>query len=170
MEQTARDLLDRMRPDMEAATWSMEDVDIDLRARYEGAIQQVGEVPFLAELFLNLGDATLSRWLDALDFVWKDLPFSAWKEVLHLVGWKEPAVYQLVWSAADLLGVDMVRVILDDPEADPVARDCAVRVFPRGAPRSYSALTGEPITPPIKSLWRRMAAQGAPMIYDVGRA
>lgn len=168
MGATAIEIFERMRSDVEAVAWSAEDVDIDLEARYQAAILELGAVPFLAELFLNLGDSTLTRWLTCLDFVWEALPFSAWKEVLHLVAWNAPAVYQLVWSAAGFLGVDMVRVILDDREVDPVARDCALRVFPRGPPRSYSSLTGKPIIPPIRSLWRRMAAEGAPMIYDLG--
>lgn len=170
MTETAQDLIDRIRPDIDAVTWAMEDPDIDLQARYHAAILEVGAPAFVAQLFLDFEDSTLAGWLKWLDFAWEDLPFSAWKEVLGRVAWNHQAVYRLVWQAARLLAVDMVRVILDDPDVDPVARACAVTDFPRGAPRSYSSLTGEPIVPPIQPLWRRLAAEGAPMLHVIEAA
>lgn len=167
MNETARELFERMRPDLEARAWAMDGPNIDLRAKYQDAIREVGPAAFLAQLFLQFGDSTLTRVLNCMRFAWRDLPFSAWKEVLHLVAWSEPAVYQLVWSAADLLGVDMVRVILDEPNVDPVARHAAQTTFPNGPPRARAWSTGEPITPEvIPPLWRRLAAEGAPMIHD----
>ncbi len=166
MTETARELLDRMLPDMKAFIWGAEDADIDLKAKYQPAILAVGAVRFVAELYRNLGDATLDRWLNALNFVWEPFPFSAWRQVLHLVANDPLVVYRLVWSAANLLGVDMVRTILDDPEVDPRARDYVASEFPRGPPRRYDSRTGEQVRRPYNSLWRRMATEGAPMLYD----
>ncbi len=166
MKETARELFERMRPDLEHCAWPGDEEPDAFQARYRDAILEVGAVPILAELFLHFEDSMLTRCLNCLNFVWNPLPFSSWKEVLHLVAWSAPAVYQLVWSASDLLGVDMVRVILDDPEVDEVARECATTTFGGAPPRLYS-VTGVPLTPYIKPLWRRLATEGAPMIYDI---
>ncbi len=166
MAETARELVHRMLPDVDAVTWGAEEVDIDLKTKYQPAILEVGAVPFVAELFRHLGDATLRHWLNALEFVWEPFPFSAWRLVLHRVASDPLVVYRLVWSAANLLCVDMVRAILDDPEVDPLARDYVASEFPRGPPRMYDGSTGEQVRLPYNYLWRRMAAEGAPMLYD----
>lgn len=144
----------------------MSDEEIDFQARYASAIGSIGAVPFLTELFRRLGDSTLLRALTSLSFVWKDLPFSAWQEILHGIAEDIDAVYQFTWFAAPYLGLDILAMIRTDPNVHDNARDFIRTQFPDGAPDSGGAHEEEVLSScgvDPRELWRRLAREGAPM-------
>jgi hypothetical protein len=170
MNEAAKELIQRMQSDIDHYGWSAAGDEIDLEAKYRATIEEVGAVPFLAELFLQFGDSTLASWLMFLSFAWKDLPFTAWKEVLYRISWNDPAGYQFVWFATQNLGLDIRRIIRQDPHVDEVARDLVARVFsgrssPPGSRATIEALAEHGVD--AVRMWRRLASEGAPMAVDL---
>jgi hypothetical protein len=142
------------------------DKELDFRARYGEAIRSMGEVAFLCELFRRWGDSTLLRALTSLSFVWKDLPFSSWQQILQHISGDIDATYQFVWFAAPYLGLDILSMIRNDPNVHDTARDLIRRQFPEGAPESGGELEQEVLTAcgvDPHALWRRLEQEGAPM-------
>jgi hypothetical protein len=156
-------LIDELNEDLRAILYGAE---LDLHAKYGDAIRDVGAVPFFAEVFRRLGDATLSRLMTHLTHVWKDLPYESWKEILYRISGDTGAVYQFIWFACEYLALDAVRLIREDPAVDQTARGVADFDFPRGCPQSGSewireVLEDHGVDP--QQLWRRLADEGAPM-------
>jgi hypothetical protein len=156
-------LVDEMKQDV--AAWLRGD-EIDVAAKYRLAIESIGMPVFFAAIFLRFADATLSGWLLCLIPLWKDLNFAGWKEVLYRISSSAPAIYQFVPFAVEYLGIDMVRVIAEDPAVDNVAREFAAREFTEGGPPAGSDWVRERLEEngvDQKQLWSRFAEQGAPM-------
>lgn len=163
MAEIAEQLIGEMKNDVEV--W-VSGNEIDLESRYRTAIDAVGAVPFLAELFRRFGDATLTHWLIRLTFVWKDLPFVAWKQILSHIWDDTSAIYHFVTFVTEFLAIDIVRMIHEDLAVPETARDFAAARFPRGGLDPGSAWVQEMLADQgvdRRLLWRRLAAEGAPM-------
>lgn len=150
--------------------WSSEE-EIDFAGRYGAAIQSMGAIPFLTEAFRRFEGSTLLAYLGAATFVWKDLPFSAWKEVLHRISDSSQAVYQYVRFTSPFLGIDILSMIRTDPNVHDNARELITLDFPNGAPRGGTwereILENSGVDP--VAMWRRLASEGAPMKMDVSQ-
>lgn len=160
MPDAAGQLIIEMQPGVESCD------DTQLAARYRAAIDAVGPVPLLAEIFRRFEDATLKGWLLCLSFVWEDLPFAAWKEILYRISDDDSAVYQFVPFATEFLAIDIAAVIRDDPAVHPSARIFTARQFPKGGPPPGSDWVRQVLLDhgiEVHRLWRRLAAEGAPM-------
>lgn len=163
MQGSAVRLLDEMKRDVDA--W-LHGEEIDIAAKYRAAIESVGMVPLFAAVFLRFGDATLSGWLMCLIPIWKSLSFGEWKGVLYEISADAPAIYQFVPFATEYLGINIVRIIAEDPAVDNVAREFVARQFPEGGPTPGSEWVRERLEEngvDQSQLWSRLAAEGAPM-------
>jgi hypothetical protein len=101
--------------------------------------------------------------------MWTNLPFQAWQEVLRRISGHSPAIYQFVPFASRFLGLDMVRMIQDDPQVEEVGRAFAAYNFPNGGPPPGSEWVRERLAElgvDQAQLLRRLAAEGAPMRLD----
>jgi hypothetical protein len=166
VKESASKLVDELKDDVNACTLGKE---IDVQAKYGTAIAGVGAVPFLTEVFLGFADTTLTGWLLCLTFVWKDLPFQAWKEILYRISADAPAVYQFVWFASEYLAINIVQIIHEDPAVNQPARILARNQFSKGGPRPGSEWVREVLEEHgvnQHQLWRRLATEGAPMKLD----
>lgn len=162
VEPSAR-LVDRMLEDVRAG---MRGEAIDLGGRYRAAIEQVGAVPFLVEVFGRFEDSMLSVWLMATTFVWKDLGFDAWKEVLRPLASNVDALYQFVIFAAEYLAIDILSVIRNDTSLPEAGRAFAARQFSKGGRPPGSRWLREQLQErgvDQPAMWRRLRAEGAPM-------
>jgi hypothetical protein len=162
----AAKLVSDMKPDIDR--WIAEE-EFDFQSKYDAAIQSVGPIPFLAELFRRFEDSALTTYLGATAFLWKDLPFLAWKAILYRISDSGQAVYQFVWFAASFLGLDISSIIRTDPNVDGSARELISVQFPGGAPKSGGAWERQVLedngVDPL-AMWRRLASEGAPMKID----
>jgi hypothetical protein len=166
MAESASKLVDELKDDVNA--W-MRGKDVDVRGKYGEAIDTVGTVPLLTEVFRRFADTTLTGWLLCLAFVWKDLPFRAWKEILYRISDDDPAVYQFVWFASEYLAVNVVKIIHEDPAVSETARILARKQFAGGGPPPGSEWVREVLEEQgvnQSQLWRRLADEGAPMRLD----
>jgi hypothetical protein len=84
--------------------------EIDFQGKYASAI---GAIPLFTALFRSHEDSTLSAYLRALTFLWKDLAFSTWQEILYRISDSCQAVYQFVWFTSLFL---RPRCPVDDPD------------------------------------------------------
>jgi len=100
-------------------------------------------------------------------FLWKDLPFSAWKEILHRISDSTQAVYQFVWFTSPFLGIDILSMIQTDPDVHDNARDFIRLHFPRGGVYEKELLEDSGVDP--IALRRRLASEGALMKIDVSQ-
>lgn len=163
MPKSAGELISEMKYDVEV--W-LSGTEVDLEATYRAAIEAVGAVPFVAEVFRRFGNSTLIRWMIRLIFVWSDLPFAAWKEVLYRISDDTSALYQFIPFVTEYLAVDIVRIIREDPALDEAIRIFADARFPRGGPAPGSEWVFDVLADhgvDQRQLWRRLAAEGAPM-------
>jgi hypothetical protein len=168
MPKTADELISEMKEDVEV--W-LSGKEVDLDAKYRAAIDATGPILFMAEIFRRFGDTTLSGWLIRLIFVWRDLPFAAWKQVLYRVSNDTSAVYQFIPFVTEYLAIDIVRIIHEDPSVDGTARTFADARFPRGGPAPGSEWVRDILADhgvDQHLLWRRFAAEGAPMKLNPG--
>lgn len=146
--------------------------DIDFQARHAAAVRDIGPARLMIELFRRLEDSVLSDALYATGFAWQGLAFATWREVLRAISDNRQAVYQFVWFAAQFLGVDVLAMIAGDPAVDAVARDFVGREFPGGAPRaagSWERDAMDAVDIDAMAMWRRLAAEGAPMKVDLAQ-
>jgi len=107
-----------------------------------------------------------------LPFAWKDLPFSSWKEILYRISSNDQAAYQLVWFIPEFLGIDVVSLIRNDPRVNETAREVVRVHFPGGGPGAGTAWTKDLLHDngvDQPALWRRLAAEGAPMKVDLSK-
>ena len=165
----AHALLERMKPDVRS--WLRDD-DVDLSAKYREAILELGAVPFLTELFVRPGNASLSDWIAALAFLWKDLSFQEWKEILYGVSRDAPATYHFVGFAPEYLAIDVLRIMEEDPKVDEVGRAFAKQHFTGGGPTPGAEWVRnqmEVLGVDQLGMWRRLASEGAPMKIDLPR-
>jgi hypothetical protein len=165
---SATNLLSEMKSDIDLYKSGEE---IDFAGKYATSLLSIGAVPVLTELFRSFEDSTLFAYLSAVPFLWKDLPFSAWKQILYRISDSTQAIYQFVWFAAPFLGIDVLSMIDADPHVDERARAFVRLEFPRGAPPSRNwereVLENSGVDPVL--LWRRLASEGAPMKVDLSR-
>lgn len=143
--------------------------DIDFKARHAASVQALGQARTMVELFRRLEDSVLSDALYATGFVWQDLAFATWRDVLREISDSRQAVYQFVWFAAQFLGLDVLAMIADDPAVHDTAKDFVRHEFPSGAPRAgghWERDAMEAVGIDAVTMWRRLAAEGAPMKID----
>ncbi len=146
--------------------------DIDFQTRYEASVRTLGPVRMVVELFRRLEDSVLLDALYATGFVWKDFDFWTWRDVLRSIADSRQAVYQFVWFAAPFLGLDVLAMVADDPAVDDTAKDFVRYEFPSGAPRAggvWERNAMDAVGIDAVAMWRRLAAEGAPMKVDFSR-
>ena len=146
--------------------------DIAFEARHAAAVRTIGPARLMVELFRRLEDSVLSDALYATGFAWQGLAFATWREVLREISDSRQAVYQFVWFAAQLLGLDVLAMVADDPTVDDTAKDFVRYEFPSGAPRAgcpWERNAMEAVGIDAVAMWRRLAAEGAPMKVDFSR-
>jgi hypothetical protein len=146
--------------------------EIDFQGKYAAALLSLGAIPFLTQLFRRFEDSTLSAYLSAVTFLWKDLPFQAWQEILYRISDSTQAIYQFVWFASPFLGLDILSMIHTDANVDDRARAFVSLEFPRGAPppgRSWEREVLENSGVDPVAMWRRLASEGAPMKIDLSQ-
>ena len=140
--------------------------EVDFQGKYEAAIQAISPIPFLTELFRRFEGSALSGYLLALPFLWKELPFSAWQEILRRISDNTQATYQFVWFASPFLGLDILSMIQSDPKVNDTAREFVCGEFPSGAPKAGGSWEMEVLENSgvdARALWKRLGDEGAPM-------
>ena len=144
--------------------------DIDFQSRYDAPLRALGPAGAMVEILRRLEGSVLSDCLHAMGFVWQDLEFTTWRDVLREISDSRQAVYQFVWFAAQFLGLDVLTMIADDPAVDDAAKDFVRHEFPSGAPRAgghWERDAMEAAGIDAVAMWRRLAAEGAPMKIDL---
>jgi hypothetical protein len=127
-------------------------------------IRAVGEVTFFVELLRTRADSWLRNAMLSLSFAWKDTPYEVWRQVLREVAADAIVMYQLEWSFAELLGIDVNRMIDSDPAAQALVRQ---RGSYGGRPGTWWEEICQDYGIDYRAIWRRLAAEGAPMLHDV---
>lgn len=143
--------------------------EIDFQGKYEAAIRSSGAIVFLTELFRRFEGSALLACLNAVTFLWKDLAFCSWREVLLGIDDSTQAIYQFVWFAARFLGIDILSMIQMDPDVNETAKVFVRAEFPSGAPHAGGSWEREALENTgvdAVALWKRLAAEGAPMKVD----
>ena len=138
------------------------DADPDLERQFGERVRALDQEALFAYLFHTQADSSLSGWLRALGFAWKDVPFATWLAILRDVADDRPAVYQFLWFASESLGLDVHRLGVAHPN---VSLELQGETFGDGGPHPLSpvlrARLGDRLD--YESVWRRLAAEGAPM-------
>ena len=167
MNEAIDSLLERMRSDVDACALGD---SIDIEAQYGQNIAEAGSVEFFTAVFRRFEDSTLTGWLLCLAFAWKELSFQQWKQILCGLSDATRSLYGLIPFLTSFLAIDITQLIRTDPSIPlPIRRYSEFR-FPRGGPPPGSAWVQEMLAIrgiEVSELWRRMAAQGAPMRQEI---
>jgi hypothetical protein len=132
---------------------------------YLERIKAVGDVPFVVELFRTFADNDLTSWMLRLAFWWEDLPLRVWTELLREICREPNVMYQFVWAASELLAIDVPALVRADPTVS-AAVGAHVRRGPAAGSRWWRERLEEQGIDYVR-IWRRLAAEGAPMNIDV---
>ena len=160
---TADEVVTAMKPEMDAFLRGQGDA---LAATWTAAANEAGPAQVMSTVFLRFADATLSSWLLGTAFIWKEFSFAEWKEVLACIAHDAPALYQFIPFATRYLAIDIVRVIREEPDLDPMAQTFAAERFSKGGPAPGDEWIREMLEDngiDQYELWRRLASEGAPM-------
>ncbi|HEX3761774.1 MAG TPA: hypothetical protein VHW23_23910 [Kofleriaceae bacterium] len=133
-------------------------------------IKEVDHRVFIGEILQRFSDARLTSWMFALAPYWKDLPYSVWKLVLQDICAERRLVYQFVWVAGEFLALDVAAMVASDPEVARRAGPFMSYQFPNGGPRAGDRWWIDKFEQrgiDYAAVWRRLAAEGAPMNVDV---
>ena len=113
--------------------------DVDFDRRYAVELESLGPAVFLAALFSRYEGSTLLSHMHAFSFVWKDLAFDAWREVLRRIANSRQAIYQVVWFTTTFLGIDVIAIVQFDADLPAEAGEFVNFEFPTGGPRAGGA-------------------------------
>ncbi len=157
------DTLERLLDDMHAfrEAWSG-DTDADLEETFGDRARELGARAVLTVLFRTYQDSWLSGWLRTLRWVWKDVPYPTWLEILEDLSEDRNFLYQFLWFASESLALDIHRL----PALAPNLRtELDSETFRDGGPL--------PISPHLRArmedhfdyeaMWQRLEHEGAPM-------
>ena len=139
--------------------------EIDFAAKYENDIRAIGDVEFVATMFLAEEDSELTNLLLRLTCIWKNFPFDVWRQVLRQIAARQPALYQFTWFASGMLAIDVGEMIRSDPAIDAAVYRQFEFTFREGVPQpedwTREILEREGVD--CEGMRRRLAAEGAPM-------
>jgi hypothetical protein len=125
-------------------------------------VRALGARDLLVHLFRTASGSGLKVSLRSLRFAWEDVPYQTWVDVLEEVADDPTSVYDFLWFAAESLGLDVHRI---PAFHEGVRRALASETFHDGGPHPVSAglreRSGDEFD--YEGLWRRLAAEGAPM-------
>jgi hypothetical protein len=169
MEESVDLLITTMHTDVDSCALGG---DLDLEGKYGATIQNLGAADFFAGVFHRFEDSTLTNWLLCLTFAWKELSFDQWKQVLYSFSDHIDALYGFIPFASQFLGIDIVRVIAEDPSVNQRVRRYAAHRFPKGGPAPGSVWVREMLHArgiDVHQIWHRLEAEGAPMKVELSK-
>lgn len=158
--ETARELLDAIRLAGKAAPSNELYQPAEMRPR----IRAVGDVPFFIALHRTYVDSTLKSEFFGLCAYWKEVPYEVWRQVLREVAAEPIVMYQLTWTYGEFLGIDVPKMIASDPVASALVRDPSGI---KGEVGPWFLTQCELYELDYIAVWRRLAAEGAPMRHDL---
>jgi hypothetical protein len=158
--ETARDLI----ADMVTARSSVPKDEFFIPRAFEARIRAVGDVPFFLELMRTYTDSTLEGKMLSLAFYWKDTPYETWRQLLREAASDATLMYQLRWIFSTCLAIDVVKMVDADPEVR--ARVHGNPPCPTAGGEWWEEITAD-LGLDYRTIWRRLAAEGAPMNVDV---
>ena len=125
-------------------------------------LRALGAREVLVHLFRSYSDSTLRFWLKSLAFLWKDVPYGTWLEVLGEIAEDRRFVYQFLWFASESLALDIHRLPIFDPN---IEIELSGETFRDGGPLPISARLRERLGDDFdyEAVWGRLADEGAPM-------
>jgi hypothetical protein len=131
---------------------------------FAARIRAAGDVSFFVELVRTLTDSTLVSKMLSLAFYWKDMPYEIWRQILRELAGDAILMYQLRRVLSQVLAIDVAKMIEADPQV-------LARVHSNPRWQSAGGEWWEEITADLgleyRTIWRRLAAEGAPMNVDV---
>jgi hypothetical protein len=151
MTDTPQRLLDDMQALREAWTG---DASPDLEAEFGDRARALGAPALLRYLFRTYQDAWLSGWLRSLRWLWEDVPYATWLELLEDLAEERRFVYQFLWFASESLALDIHRLPVF---AQNVRIELDGETFRAGGPLPRSE------DPGYEAMWQRLEHEGAPM-------
>ena len=159
MTDTPGKLLTEIREYDEA--W-LHEADPDLALEFGDRLRAIGARNVLLHLFRSFGDSALSVWLKQLSFLWKDVPYATWLELLEELAEDRRYLYQFLWFASASLALDIHRLPVFHPNLQAELRS---ETFRDGGPHPVSPELRAALedTLDYESLWQRLADEGAPM-------
>jgi hypothetical protein len=125
-------------------------------------VRALGARDLLLHLFRAHSGSGLKFWLSTLRFLWQDLPYRTWVEILEEIADDPGSVYDFLWFASETLGLDIHRIPAFHPG---VRRALASETFRDGGPHPITARLRERGGDDFdyEGMWDRLAAEGAPM-------
>lgn len=125
-------------------------------------VRALGARDLLVHLFRTASGSGLKVRLRSLRFLWEAVPYETWVDVLEEVADDPGSVYDFLWFAAESLGLDLHRI---PAFHEGVRRALASETFRDGGPQPISSGLRERGGDDFdyEGLWRRLAAEGAPM-------
>ena len=125
-------------------------------------LRALGGREVLLYLFRTYSDATLGAWLNALGFLWEDVPYRVWLQILEEIADDRTAVYQFLWFASESLALDVHRLPVLHPN---IEIELTGETFRAGGPHPISHRLRERLDDGLDydAIWRRLADEGAPM-------
>jgi hypothetical protein len=158
--ETARELI----ADLAAAEMAAPKDEFFSPSAFVPRIRAVGDVPSFVELMRTYADSTLQGWMLRLAFYWKDMPYETWRQILREVASNAVLMYQLGRILSGCLAIDVMEMVA----SDPVARARVHDNHPwRRAGGEWWEEICEDYGLDYRTIWRRLAAEGAPMNVDV---
>ena len=160
---SAEEVVTAMKPAVDAC---LKGKGADVAASWAVPVAETGPAQVIAVVFRRFADSTLAGWLANTTFIWRDLTFADWQDVLTRIAHDAPALYQFIPFATRYLGIDIVRVINASPGLDRMAAVFAAERFPKGGPAPGDEWIREMLEDngvDQHDLWRRLVSQGAPM-------
>lgn len=172
MNQAITALLSSIHDEILDWDWDADESGPDLRSNYLSTIESLGRAKVLRSVFLEYSASMGTSLLLHLHFVWEQLPYAEWVDVLTqgpAIGEGEVPYFRAFYS--EYLGIDFEAAVrgaeLSQQEKD--------RLAPPGREPSAGPVWGhvEDVfgnhgLDPIR-LWRRLASEGAPMLVPDDR-
>jgi hypothetical protein len=125
-------------------------------------LRALGARELLVHLFRTYSDSALRVWLESLRFLWKDVPYVSWLEILEELAEDRRFVYQFLWFASESLALDVHRLPALHPN---IEMELSGETFREGGPLPISRRLRERLGDDFdyEAVWRRLAEEGAPM-------
>lgn len=133
-----------------------------LEREFGERLHALGARELLVYLFRTYSDSELRVWLNSLAFLWTDVPYSTWLQILERIADDRRLVYQFLWFASESLALDIHRLPVLDPN---IEIELSGDTFREGGPHPTSHQLRERLDDGVdyEAVWRRLADEGAPM-------
>jgi hypothetical protein len=136
--------------------------DPSIEREFGDRLRALGAREVLVHLFRTYADSTLRAWLKTVRFLWKDLPYTTWLQILGEIADDRRAVYQFLWFASEALALDIHRLPVLHQN---IELELSGETFRAGGPHPMSRRLRERLDDGFdyEAIWRRLADEGAPM-------